>query len=398
MTPVALGEALVRGAEVPEGVQATDWENARAVLAGAGDAASLPRDLALAILEAAVLGRSPGAAERLSGDARKDVAKAARRALYRLRSAGVAVSEPERAAAVSSSEGEPSPETLPAFITLPDGTGQRALLVAQPRRGAIELVEAMVSDELGILSLVRSELARGAWRTLLRGEDLKPFLSLTFAEATELLAQAARHNLDSRTPFPPEAEVVLGRLGVQPAAGEPPPLPAPEDGDAVLSVDSARLHGERELAAWLPPEPELRRLALKVDELRTSPLALTPEQQTQALRERIRAQVEAFFTEPRRRLYARRLWAVAEGLERRGATEPARMARATARRLFHATPETIPAFAEALFTKVLALMSRRPGAEGQSMEGATGAAAAGEPAPSSAAPGERRSPGGLILP
>ena len=392
MTPAALGEALVRGANAPEGVQAADWENARAVLAGAGDAATLPHELVLATLEAAVVGRSPAAAERLSGDARKDVAKAARRALYRLRSAGVAVSEPERAAAASSSE--PAPETLPAFITLPDGTGQRALLVAQPRRGAIELVEAMVSDELGILSLVRSELARGAWRTLLRGEDLKPFLPLTFAEATELLSQAARHNLDSRTPFPPEAEVVLGRLGVQPAAGEPPPLPAPEDGDAVLSVDSARLHGEPELAGWLPPEPELRRLALKVDELRTSPLALTPEQQTQALRERIRAQVEAFFTEPRRQLYGRRLWAVAEGLAQRGATEPARMARATARRLFHATPETIPAFAEALFTKVLALMSRRPGAEGQAMASATGTAPAGEPAAS----GERRSPGGLILP
>jgi len=177
-------------------------------------------------------------------------------------------------------------------------------------------------------------------------------------------------------------------------AAEAPPLPVPEDGDAVLAVESARLHGEPEVAAWLPPEPELRRLALKVDELRTSPLALTPEQQTQALRERIRAQVEAFFTEARRHLYARRLWAVAEGLEGRGAVEPARMARATARRLFHSTPETLPAFVETLFTKVLALMSRRPGAEGP---GAPGAAPA-EPASPGSTPAERRSPGGLILP
>ena len=394
MTPAALGEALVRGGEAPEGVKAADWENARAVLSGAGDAASLPQDLALATLEAAVLDRKPTAAERLSGEARKNVAKAARRALYRLRSAGVEVAEPEPTGATSPVAPEPVPEALPAFITLPDGTGQRALLVAQPRRGAIELVEAMVSDELGILSLVHSELARGAWRALLRGDELKPFLPLTLTQATELLSQAAHHNLDSRTPFPPEAEVVLGRLGVRPASEDLPPLPAPEDGDAVLAVESARLHGERELAAWLPPEVELRRLALKVDELRTSPLALTPEQQTQALRERIRAQVEAFFTEPRRRLYARRLWAVAEGLEWRGAVEPARMARATARRLFHSTPETLPAFAEALFTKVLALMSRRPGAEG---EAAPVAAASAEPATTTPT-GERRSPGGLILP
>lgn len=392
MTPIALGEALVRGASAPEGVDDAEWANALAVLAGSGEPAALSPELALGIVEAAVLGRAAGPAERLSEDSRKAVAKAARRALYRLRSAGVALPEPGRAAPTPL-DSAPVPEALPAFVTLPDGTGQRALLVAQPRRGGLELVEAMISDELGILSLVRSELARGAWRALLRGDDLKPFLPRTFDEAREILAQAARNNLDTRTPFPAEAEMVLGHLNVHPAAGERPPLPVPEDGDAALAVESARLHGEPEMAAWLPPETELRRLALRVDELRTSPLALTPEQQTQALRERLRAQVEGFFTEARRQLYARRLWTVAEGLERRGASEPARLARATARRLFHATPETMPAFAETLFTKVLALMARRPGAETQAAQSAP--ALSDEPASAS---GERRSPGGLILP
>ena len=48
-------------------MKVTEWENARAVLAGAGEAASLPPDLALATLEAAVLRRIPAAA---TGDAR----------------------------------------------------------------------------------------------------------------------------------------------------------------------------------------------------------------------------------------------------------------------------------------------------------------------------------------
>ena len=395
MTAPSMGELLAQGAATPEGVPGAEWDNARAVLGGTGEASVLSVPLALAVLEAAVVGRLPGPAERLSEDARKAVAKEARRALYRLRSAGVALAEPERPAPPPVAQ-PAAAETLPAFVTLPDGTGQRALLIAQPRRTGIELMEAMVSDELGLISLVRSELARGAWRALLRGDGLKPFLQIGFDEARAMLSQAARHNLDTRTPFPPEAEVVLGRLGVQPAAEAPPPLPHSEDGDASLAVESARLHGEPELAPWLPPETELRRLALRVDELRTSPLALTPEQQTQALRERLRAQVEAFFTEARRQLYARRLWDVATGLERRGATEPARMARATARRLFHATAETLPGFAEALFAKVLALMSRRPGAEGQAMPGAqSGGPPPAEPA---STPGERRSPGGLILP
>src|SRR5262249_25583538 len=138
MSGATLGEALAGGASAPEGVQAADWANARAVLAGEGDSRALDVELALATLEAAVLGRLPGPGEKLGGAPRKEVAKAARRALSRLRSAGVAVTEPERTGS-SASEPAAAPETLPAFVTLPDGTGQRALLVATPRRGAIEL-------------------------------------------------------------------------------------------------------------------------------------------------------------------------------------------------------------------------------------------------------------------
>lgn len=397
-----LAEALRAGESAPESVLGQDWELARKLLDGESVApGGLPPELALAVLEAAVALRRPGPAEALSASPDREVSKAARRALYRLRSAGVTMSEraarpPEAPPATPSGAGA---ESLPGFASLPDGTGQRALLLARPVRGGVEAVEALVSDELGLLSLSRAEMGRGAWRKLARSPEMERLLPLSFEEGRTLLAEAVRANLATRTPFPPDSDVALRRLGIEAATEDLPQLPTPEEGDAALAVESGALHREPELAAWLPPEAELKRLALRVDEVRTSPLALSPEQQAEALRERVRGQAEEFFDPMRRRLYARRLWTVAPALERRGAEHAARVARATARRMFHGAPGLFPPFAEQLFGKVLTLMARSPATRGVAPGGAGSAAQDTRPASSpEAPPGERRSPGGLILP
>jgi hypothetical protein len=398
-----LAQALRAGEGAPENVPAKDWELARRVLDGdSAEAGALSTELARGVIEAAVALRRPAPAEVLSTSSDREVAKAARRALYRLRSAGVAVTErpraPEPSPASAPAPSAPATESLPGFASIPDGTGQRALLLAQPIRGGVEVVEALVSDELGLLSLSRAEMSRGAWRKLTRSPEMERLLPLSTEDGRGLVAEAVRCNLATRTPFPPDSDLALRHLGIEAAAEELPPLPVPEEGDAALAVESGALHREPELAAWLPPEAELKRLALRVDEVRTSPLALSPEQQTEALRERVRTQAEEFFDAQRRRLYARRLWTVATALERRGADHPATVARATARRMFHGAPGLFPPFAEQLFGKVLALMARPPGARGAqapttTREGGSGAG----PSPDNP-PGERRSPGGLILP
>jgi len=400
MTVDELTEALRAGVSAPEGVRGEDWELARKLLDGTSvDPVALPAELALAALEAAVALRRPGPAELLSVSPDRNVAKAARRTLYRLRSAGVAVTERARAPEPApAAEPSPGAESIPGFASLPDGTGQRALLLARPVRGGVEVVEALVSDELGLLSLSRAEMARGAWRKLAKRPEMDRLLPLSFEDGRALLGEAVRSNLATGTPFPPESDVALGHFRIEAATQALSPLPVPEDGDAALAVESGALHREPEIAAWLPPESELKRLALRVDEVRTSPLALKPEQQAEALRERIRGQAEEFFDAARRRLYARRLWTVAPALERRGADHAARVARATARRMFHGAPGLFPPFAEQLFGKVLALMARAtgardaPGATVRDEEGTAHATAVDAP------PGERRSPGGLILP
>ena len=395
-----LAEALRAGGPAPESVLGEDWDLARRLLDGeTGGAEELPPELALAVIEAAVALRRPRPAELLSNHGDREVTKAARRALYRLRSAGVQVSEPSRPAPAPAPVAAVATESLPGFASLPDGTGQRALILAQPLRGGVEVVEVLVSDEVGLLSLSRAEMGRGAWRKLGRSPEMDRLLPLSPEEGRALLSEAVRRNLETRTPFPSGADVALRHLGIEAATSELPPLPTPEDGDGALAVESGALHREPELAAWLPPESELKRLALRVDELRTSPLALSPEQQAEALRDRIRSQAEEFFDESRRRLYARRLWAVAPALEKRGAEHAARVARATARRMFRGGATLLPAFAEQLFAKVLALMGRPAGGRGAAAA-ATGSLredGSGEGATESA-PGERRSPGGLILP
>ena len=396
-----LAEALRAGESAPESVLGEDWALARGLLDGeVVDPGALPDELALAVLEASVTMRRPAPAELLSISPDREVAKAARRALYRLRSAGVAVSERARPAEASAPPVSVTrAESVSGFASLPDGTGQRALLLAQPVRGGVEVVEALVSDELGLLSLSRAELGRSAWRKLARRPEMERLLPLSFEEGRALVAEAVRCNLSTRTPFPPDSDVALRHLGIEAATEELPPLPAPEEGDAALAVESGPLHHEPELAAWLPPEAELKRLALRVDEVRTSPLALSPDQQAEALRERVRSQAEEFFDPARRRLYARRLWTVAAALARRGAEHAAQVARATARRMFHGAPGLFPPFAEQLFGKVLALMARPRGARGSSSSGAsTGEDGAGTGPTRDAPTGERRSPGGLILP
>jgi hypothetical protein len=393
MTTDDLARALRSEGGVPEGVDPGQWEDARRVLSGEGAPGALSSPLALAVLEAAVWARSAAVAQGLAASSNREVAKAARRALYRLRSAGVVVAEKEPSPRRPGPAAPGVAESLPAFVTLPDGAGHRGLLVGQPVRGGVELVEVELSDELGLLGLTRAEMSRGGWRKFVRSPEVEQLWTLTFEEARSLLAEAVRCNLATRTPFPPESDLVLRHLGVEAAQEGPPPLPAPEEGDAALAVESGDLHSEPEIASWLPPEMELKRLALRLDELRTSPLALTPEQQTVALRERVRAQAEEFFDEGRLRLYGRRLWWVAPALEKRGATHAAEVARATARRMFHRAPGLFAPFAEQLFAKVLALLAR-PG--GQKVDGGRQEAASGG-APA-APPGERRSPGGLILP
>jgi hypothetical protein len=248
--------------------------------------------------------------------------------------------------------------------------------------------ELVLSDELGIVGHLEAETSRSAWRRSLREARGKLVREIPLEEARGLLAEALRCNRATHSPLPKGAEDMLRRLGVEPAAAPPPPLPGPEEGDATLALEAARLHEEPELRGWLPPEAELKVLAARVQEVRTSPLALSEQQRDEQLLEKVRAMAVAFFTPERSRLYARRLWHLADVFAETGRGPTASLARAEARRLFHQPPGLFSRFAEALYGKLLPPSGRPPAPDVPSP--------AAPAAPS--APPERRSKGGLILP
>jgi hypothetical protein len=403
--PRPLLDALRAGTPLPT-LPADAVESARALARDVGQATAaaveaLPEALAAAVLEATVLEGQPALAEALSGSAVKPLAKAAKKALYRLRSRGVAVPEaPRPTPAQAPRAATPAPESLPAMASTLTSAGERALILARVLRGGgVETVQAVISDVEGVVELRVGEQSRGTWRRLVK-EALSQggMVELPLPEAAALLAEAAGTNLRSRTPFPPDLEVALRHLGVRPQV-EPTALPPPEPEDVRRVLEGDRLHETPEMASWLPPEPVVKRLLQKLDEVMHSPLALSDIQRQEQLQGAVRTVARDFFASEARQRYALRLWRMADYFERTGRPREADVARGEARRLFHGLEEPFSRFAERLFEKVLALVAAagaRAGAQGAPAPSATGAseAPAAAPAPSQ----ERRSPGGLILP
>lgn len=362
----------------------------------------LPEALAAAVLEAAVLEGLPALPEALSNSKVKPLAKAAKKALYRLRSRGVAVAEAPRPAAPEAPRAAPAQEALPAMASTITSAGERALVMARALKGGgVEMVQALVNETEGVVELRVGEKSRGSFRRLLKeGLERGGTVELPLHEAAALLAEAAGTNLRTHTPFPPELDLALRHFGVQPQV-EPTPLPPPEPEDVRRTLEGDALHATPEMATWLPPEPEVKRLLQKLDEVMQSPLALSDVQRQEQLQAAVRTVARDFFATPEaRQRYALRLWRMADYFERTARSHEADVARGEARRLFHGAGEPFSRFVERLFEKVLALVAAagaRAGAQGATATqppGTTSEAAAAAPAPTQ----ERRSPGGLILP
>ncbi|NTX55388.1 hypothetical protein HR086_29270, partial [Myxococcus sp. CA039A] len=112
LDPRSLLDALRAGTSLPDlPVQVVEAARALAKdLATATPASveALPEPLAAALLEAAVLDGQVALPEALSASAVKPLAKLAKKALYRLRSRGVAIAEPPRTAPPEAPRPSPS--------------------------------------------------------------------------------------------------------------------------------------------------------------------------------------------------------------------------------------------------------------------------------------------------
>ena len=332
-------------------------------------------------LAAAVKSKDTSLPEALAQSKNKTVARAAKKALYQLKSSGVAVAAP---AAPKGEQPKISREVeeLPALLSAISGSGERAVFIVKPRQGAggLETYQAVVHDEAGLVHLERGESTRSKYRRhldeLMRGEP--PVLHVPLARALEELGVAWGVSLRSKSPMPQGAEQALNRLGVElkdawPAIPREPKEPA-------LEARGASLHDEREVQGWVPGESHLKLLALRLDEVASSPLQLS-EAQKREQRMQKAALTAAELTPEERALYAHRLWRMAELFETSGRAEKGHIARAEARLLFN-EPKGPSRFLERLFEKVVLIAEQNAAPEGAPQQ----------------APPPKTSPGGLIVP
>ena len=276
----------------------------------------------------------------LAASAVKAHARLGKKALYQLRSQGVVVEAPPAPTApvvpLAPAEAE-----LPGALSAILGTGERALVFARPvRGGGLTVYQGVYSDEEGVLQLVTTPSTRGEYRRRLaelRGDREVKVLEVSWERVRQELGQALW--LSDRAATPPGAQVMDVLRPLQLTALDPEvPLPPPEEGDARLAARAASLRQERELSTWLPSEPALAELAAA-----------------------LAAVGSAYLTPARRRRYGRRLWAMAELLEASRRPDPAAVARAEARRLFHTGEPS--AFVEAMFLAAAEARPPRPPAE-----------------------------------
>ena len=399
-SPKPLADVMLADSPPPVGFDAEQIERARQLArsistASAEDVDALPEPLTLAILELSVRSRDPRLADQLSSSGRKAIAKAAKKSLYQLRSLGV--STPERPEPKAAPPPVAAPEELPSLVSPMTGEGEQALIIPRSvRGGGLELLQIITSDEKGITGFSADEAGRSAYRKHLRETKAgraAPAVEIAREQAKQILAAAAALNLSSGTPYPAGTDDALRHLGVVPRVNEEA-IAAPQPDDERLATQGAQLHAEPEMQPWLPPEAEIRVLAAKMEQVAHSPLELTEAQRSEQTLALFHNAARAFFTPPMQQLYARRLWRMAAFFEGTGRANQAQIARAEARRLFHGPVEPFSRFAEFLFEKVLWLSQRARAGEMPEPPVPGTAPAPQQPQ----APGERRSPGGLILP
>lgn len=313
---------------------------------------ALPEAKAAEVLAAWVKAKQTALPEALVQSKSKPHAKLAKKALYQLKSGGAAVAD-VKPAATDTVAPLPSKEDDAMLGTMSPvlGTGDRALFFARPLRnaGGIEIYQAIISDEFGIVQFDRAQTNRATYRTRIKELRAQTDMSLVFVPLERIIEELGRAmtlNDRSRTNIPAEMADGLNRLGVVPLDPDWK-VPALESGDAKAIAGSAKLHDEAEIKQWMPPEKDLTAMADHAAEVKDD----TGKQQAKAAE-----LAAAFFTPAMRQVYGRRLWSMGELFEATNRAEAAALARATARHVFHTT-EASP-FATQLFVKAFELASK----------------------------------------
>jgi len=312
---------------------------------------ALGEDQAAAALAAWVKAKRSELPQALAKSGSKAHARLAKKALYQLQSAGVAVAAEASAAPATPSAPEAKVE-FESVLSMQLGSGERAFLAAVPiRGGGVEVFQGIVHDELGLAQFGSERSNRSSFRKhldALRKDTSTRTMIVPFARLQLEVGRALTLTERNKTELETPVREGLSRLGITPADPDVvvPPL---EGSDAANAADGAALCGLFEFAQWLPGEKELAVLSERVDALKALPL--DEAKRTEKSEKLARELAAETFTPAVKLLYARRLIYAAEVLGSQGKADDAKRATAEARRLAHLPGPG--SFGEQLFVKAL---------------------------------------------
>jgi len=261
-----------------------------------------------------------------------------RRALYRLRQAGIvppAQTTPREPRAAARAD---TPSETEGWLSHVDGSGDQLVWITKPAGRALFSVSARINDRDGLWELAAVETSKRQFRAQrdgLRDRHGLRLVPVDWRHADALIAAAHARSAPKSGPSYPRLRT---RFTTDPCVPLEPPIyrQIPRDAVATELVDvSADLLDAPELRSWLPAPSVLEPYAREILDSRDSPLVLSHHQQGDRLRSIIDRAVRDVYPAE---VFAPRLEAMAFYFWQTGRERHARIALAATHALVVGTP------------------------------------------------------------
>ena len=284
-------------ADEPEAVA-----RARSFFYGEGGLVSgLPDDVALALVETLL---AQGDGEKLATLAAandKALAKRARKAIHVLKSRGVTVAVPQKAARVIGVASAPEPEPVSLASTIVRDGEQIVWLARSTAEGGVNVYQAQIRDSLGLVELDTMRASRKQWRGVMQELIADPQLVVAPTDAAHarwLIEGGAQRSLALGRQPPrsySEARVAMGAVTTPTAHPVEQHVSAERIAEAARAPERfVRVLETPEGFRCIPPEDLLEKAARQLDEIAASTVIADEVQRAEQVREAIaRASREA---------------------------------------------------------------------------------------------------------
>jgi hypothetical protein len=298
--------------------------------------------------------KSQAAAQRLleltEADS-KEIRKAARRGLHRLRSLGIQPEVPaEPLAQVPTSRSEPERRAWASAI---DGEGSRFLFLAVPRPlGGTALIVLLVNDVRGFqearVGYLEQGEAQGRVEEMAR-ESGFPAVEIPFDYGRHLVKEARSLTEAAGRKAPTDYLVWREIIGEPEETWEKPPIYQELSayaikGDQSLLEQSSHLLDLREFAGWYLESEGVQECIQELERIRSGGLVLSPTAQKEREEQTLAKALEALFPPPVRARYRRRLEEMSYLLFHTGREAQARWALAAALAVEDEAPRSSPIY------------------------------------------------------